>query len=438
MDRPTTVESMASRVSLPSRPSRVSAASATWQALTVYPEDLSRAAALARTRRIATLTLTGVALVFLSTFFMGTAPWVGYLRAAAEAGVIGGLADWFAVVALFRHPLGIPIPHTAIIPTSKDGLGRSMAGFVAQNFLDSELVLERLRTSAVARRVGLWLGDSSHAGAAAGHIGTVLRAVADASGQSLGGRIDEIVVENLAKAPTAEIVGRGLRQTVTDGAHRPLVDAAIDGLAKVLIENRAFLRRRLGAESPWWVPDTLDDAVFHQAWDIVNRILEEVRADPDHELRRMLDVRLAEVADRLVEDVDFGETFQTHLIELADRPEIRMAMTRAFEALTSSFSSDAERIATVLQTVGRRLVDDPDLRNRVDSWLEGVVGPLIGSAQREVEAVISLTVARWDAQETSRRLELWMGRDLQFVRINGTLVGALIGLTLHTLIDVAT
>ncbi len=409
-----------------------------WQAGGVTPEDLLRAEALASTRRRATWLLALIALVFVATFFLGDARWVGYLRATAEAGLIGGLADWFAVVALFRHPLGIPIPHTAIIPTSKDGLGRSLATFVTQNFLDPESVVERLRDSNVTERVGVWLANPDHAATASRHLHTVGAAAMEASAETLGEQIDDVILERLATAPLPQIVGRGLRQLLAEDAHRPLVGAAVQGLHRVLLENRRILRRRLGTESPWWVPETVDDAVFDRAWEVVTRLLGEVEADEHHELRRLVDAKLAEVAGRLVEDEEYGETFRRQLLALVERPEIRAAVRHAWTAMTSSFDTDTNRIRDALQQLGKRLTDDGELRARVDEWLEGVTRPLSDAAGREVEAMIAQTIERWDTEEASRRLELWMGRDLQFVRINGTLVGALIGLTLHTVIDLLT
>lgn len=401
-------------------------------------EDLERAEALAVARRRATLVLATMAAVFVSTFFLGDASWVGYLQSTAEAGLIGGLADWFAVVALFRHPLGVPIPHTAIIPTSKDGLGRSMARFVAQNFLEPELVIERLRQADVADRLGGWLRDPENAGRAAARLAHAAGTVWGSSGASLGNEIDTTVIERIEAAPLASLVGRGLEQAVRQGAHRPLVGSGVVGLRRALVDNRKLLRRRLGTESPWWVPESVDDAVFDRAWEIITRLLGEVEADEHHELRRILDERLAEIAVRLQEDEDYGAAFRAGVVELVSRPEVRSLIRSSWGSMAGSMVMDEERLATTLASLGDRLAGDADLRRRLEGWLETAAMPLSIAAGREVEGLISQTIERWDTAEAAGRLELWMGRDLQFVRINGTLVGALIGLLLHTAVHLLT
>jgi uncharacterized membrane-anchored protein YjiN (DUF445 family) len=392
-------------------------------------------ASLRRARAVATGFLVAVVALYASTFAVGDAAWVGYVQAAAEAGVIGGLADWFAVTALFRHPLGIPIPHTAIIPRSKDRLGRNLALFMAANFLDPATVRERLAVADPVRRFGRWLSVPEHAVTAAGHLSELAKSVASglASGP-VAGDIERIVGERLQVLPVAEMSGKAIEKVLESGEHREIIRSAIRGIDSTLRDQREFLRKRLGAESPWWVPESIDDVVFERAMEIAHRFLHEVATDDHHEMRRMLDVRLTELAHRLQTDPDLAERVATRVAQLAERPVVRLWIRQSWTAVVAGLTHTGEPLARALEDIGTRLATDPAIADRVETWLDELAVPVAELARREVEVLIPATVDRWDPRETSDRLEGWLGRDLQFVRINGTVVGALIGLLIHTVV----
>lgn len=409
------------------------------------PYDLDRLVGLKLARRRATGLLVGVALVFISTFLMGDATWVGFLRSTAEAGMIGGLADWFAVTALFRHPLGIPIPHTAVIPRSKDGLGRSLGEFVRENFLSPDHIVERLDSARLPHRIGTWLGDRENAELVAGHLAATLGAIAEGlDAEEIESDLERMVVERLRALPMAEMVGRAMEAALAEGQHRGVTSAAIRGIATTMDENRAALRHRLGNESPWWVPDAIDDAVFARAYETLHRFLDEMAADPEHEIRHTIDRRLAELAHRLRSDPDLARLVSDRIDELTTHPELRNWARGTWsnlaemlvEASSRPDSRLRERLTRTLVDLGRRLVADRELHTRVETWLRSLAPPLARVGQRELGDLIASTVDRWDPADTSRRLELWMGRDLQFVRINGTLVGGLAGLAIHSVVFV--
>lgn len=405
--------------------------------------DRSRAAALRRARRRATGLLAIVAVVFLSTFAMGEAAWVGFLRATAEAAMIGGVADWFAVTALFRHPLGVPIPHTAIIPRSKEGLGQNLAEFVRHNFLSPDQVVERLESADLPARLGRWLADPWHADQVSGYLAQTIAAVAEGiETDAVESDIERMVADRLRALPMAEMVGRGMEAAVREGQHRPLMHAAITGIAAAMDDNRVALRRRLGQESPWWVPSPVDDAVFQRAFDALHRFLGELAADPDHEIRKTIDARLEELAVRLQTDEALGAIVADRIDDLVAHPEFRAwsrglwsSIAKALaEASSDRGSQLRRRLTEALAGLGSRLTEDDALRARADTWLRSLAPPLAEVGQREIGDLIGVTIDRWDPHDTSRRLELWMGRDLQFVRINGTVVGGLVGLAIHALV----
>jgi uncharacterized membrane-anchored protein YjiN (DUF445 family) len=391
-------------------------------------------------RRRATLLLAAVALIFVATFWMPDTTATGYLRAFAEAGMIGGLADWFAVVALFRHPLGIPIPHTAIIPNSKEGLGRNLATFIVRNFLDPSLIVERLEHADPARSLGRWLTDPDNARAVSGQVAAVAAGLAEGlASDEVRTDFERLLQPQLARLPYAQIGSRILETTIQGGHHRPLIDAGIRGIVDAMVANRSVLRERLGDESPWWVPEQLDDAVFDRAFSALVTFLLEVAGDTGHPLRATIEAQLASLSERLESDTSLNRQVAMRMGELIETPEVGEFIDAQWRAVAQAAAEAAERpeselresIAVALSGFGQRLVADAALAERVDGWIASVAGPIAGAARREVGTLIEVTVDRWDTQDASRRLEIWMGRDLQFVRVNGTLVGGLAGLLIH-------
>jgi len=381
-----------------------------------------------------------VALVFVATFWMPDTTATGFLRAFAEAGMIGGLADWFAVVALFRHPLGIPIPHTAIIPNSKEGLGRNLATFIVRNFLDPSLIAERLDHAEPARSLGRWLTDPDNARAVSGQVAAVAAGLAEGlASDEVRTDLERVLKPQLGRLPYAEIGSRILETTVQGGHHRPLIDAGIRGIVDAMVTNRAVLRRRLGDESPWWVPEQLDDAVFDRAFGALVTFLLEVAADPEHPLRKTVEAQLSVLSERLENDHELNAQVAARMGELIETPEVGEFIDAQWRAIATAVAEAAERpeselresIAVALSGFGHRLSTDETLAERVDGWIVSVAGPVAGAARREIGTLIEVTVDRWDTRDASRRLEIWMGRDLQFVRVNGTLVGGLAGLLIH-------
>lgn len=410
-------------------------------------DEAAQVAGLARARRNATALLVLVGFGFVGAQLLPDTVAVGYLRAALEAGLVGGLADWFAVVALFRHPLGVPIPHTAVIPKSKEGLGQNLATFVEGNFLSEDQVRERIADPAHLDRVAGWLAERDNADRLVARGAVVVDAVLDAVDEAdLVERAAASLRHRLRTIPTARLLGEGLEGAVLDGRHDPLVTAALEGVVATMVSNRATLRARLGEQSPSWVPPVVDDLVFDQAELVVRRFLQQMAAEPEHDLRRALDTQLLtltkrlrterstqERVDEVVQEVITDELLQEwigrwwadvrRLVHLAARPSAAGTRLRA-------------PLVDAVLDLARRLSHDEGWRGRAQQLLAAVAAPVAAIGQREVGGMIAATVDRWDAEDTSRRLELWLGRDLQFVRINGTVVGALVGVVLHALTQV--
>jgi uncharacterized membrane-anchored protein YjiN (DUF445 family) len=361
--------------------------------------------------------------------------------------MVGALADWFAVTALFRRPMGLPIPHTAIIPAKKDALGESLGAFVQQNFLAREIILGKLRTLGVASRIGGWLASPDNAARLGENAGDALAGLGDVlRDEDIHAAVEQIVRRRVAATPAAPIAARGLELAVAGGHHQVLLEAVLRGLSRFLEDNRATLRARLGQESPWWVPETVDDVVFEKGLAVLQRFLEEVMSDPEHELRRQYDVRLRELAGRLRTDPELAARAEAMKQDLLDQPAVREWTARLGREIKSSLTDAAgdpdselrRRLQAGIVSFGDRLREDAALQAKVDGWLEHVVGYLVDQYRDELADLVTGTVRSWDTEQTSRKIELQVGRDLQWIRVNGTVVGGLAGVLIYTVAQLVT
>jgi len=395
--------------------------------------------------KMVALGLLGLAaVVYVVVTIAGAEGWLGYVQAGSEAAMVGALADWFAVTALFRHPLRIPIPHTAIIPKRKDQIGASLGEFVESNFLTQEVLGERIAGANVGMRLGGWLRQPANAAKAAEIAADALRATLEVlDDDEVQSGLERIIRARVDETPVAPLVGKGIDLTVAGGHHQRLLDATLKGLSGFLDDNRTTFRERLADESPWWVPEPIDNRIFTKIYDAVQRFLGDVAADPHHELRASIDTRVAAFAERLKSDPELLAKGEALKEELLEHPDVRAwietlwlgTKARLIEMADDPTSELRFRMVRSYQRIGERLVNEPDLQAKVDDWLQRGVGYVVENYRSEVSQLISSTVERWDGKETADKLELQVGRDLQFIRINGTVVGGLAGLAIHLLTE---
>jgi uncharacterized membrane-anchored protein YjiN (DUF445 family) len=406
-------------------------------------DDPERARDLTRMKRLATGLFLAAAAVFLACVLVGedAGAWVGYVRATAEASMVGALADWFAVTALFRHPLRLPIPHTAIIPRKKDQIGESLGTFVQQNFLTPAVVEEKLTTVDVPGRLGGFLAAPGRAERLAGDASAVVTALTQLlRDEDLEPAVAALVDRKLHETPAAPVLARVLELVVDGDRHQEVLSAALRLLARFLHENRLVFRAQLGDASPAWVPDWVDDRVFDKVFAGLQGFLEEVGAEPRHELRRSYDARLRAYVHALRTDPDTAARVEDLKKELLEHPAVRAwsgsLWTNAKNAvLTAAADPDSElrtRVAALISDGARLLQTDPTVRELVQRHAHRIAGYLVERFSGDLAELVSSTVARWDTEETSRRIELQVGRDLQWIRVNGTVVGGLAGLVIYT------
>lgn len=407
--------------------------------ITPAPEaDAARRRALRQMRGVALGLLLLAAVVYVVT--RDQDGFLGYVNAGAEASMVGAIADWFAVTALFRHPLGLPVPHTALIPKRKDDLGRGLEEFVGENFLQPQVIAERVRSAEPTRRLGEWAAHPEHARrvvAEASEVARIgLRKIEDRHIVEL---VEQVLVPRFREEPIAPVLGTFVVEAVRDDLHHGLVDLAVAELHGWLVDNHETFTEVLSERAPWWAPERLNEAVTGRLHAEAVRWLADIRDDPQHRARAALDSLLAQLGDDLLSDpatMQRAENLKNRLLEHPQFAATAISLWQALRnvlvgALGEPDSALAVRLHEEVVTVAERLRDDPELQRRLDQVLTDVVVFAVERYGREVTSVITQTIERWDGREAAERIELHVGRDLQFIRINGTVVGGIVGVVIH-------
>ena len=366
--------------------------------------------------------------------------WAGWLHAFSEAGMVGALADWFAVVALFRHPMGIPIPHTAIIPRRKNEIGDSLARFVADHFLAPDVVRTRLATVNIAENAALWLKSPR------GHERVV--ELFSRSFRSLVGALNEEEVRHfitrlanrqLKQANLAPLLGQTLEWLIEDGRHQQMLTRSLQFSLVLLHDNRDLIRGNVQRESPWWLPGFVDDKIVVQMLDRIETLLLEMSLDPDHPLREDFNGWMEQWAHDLQNDVEYrrlGDQLKSGLLENRELQDYFYALWQDLvegleQGLSDPDSPLRAELGRLITGFADELERDADMQLWLNAWLLDSIVALVDENREAISSLISDTVRTWDAVETSQRVEAAIGRDLQFIRVNGTLVGGLVGVVIH-------
>jgi len=414
-----------------------------------HVDSTTRANDLRKMKRLATgLLLVATAIFLISRWWeVNDGPtWIGYVRAMAEAGMVGALADWFAVTALFRHPLGIPIPHTAIIPRKKDMIGDSLGDFVGENFLSEDVVRDKIARVEVSSRVGAWIGQEANADRITAELATAARGVVTVlRDEDVQDVIEQVLVRKLMEKPIGPPLGTVLEGVLADGAHHRMVDLVCDRAYDWVVANQEMVLRIVHERAPSWSPRFVDDLIADKLFLEVQNFAWAVKTDPEHPLRKAIDTFLVEFATDLQRDPDTIERAERIKQQIVAHPEVQRFIGQAWgtvkglilDAAADPSSALRTRVRDGLVSFGTRLSTDAELRGKLDGWLADAAGYVVRHYRGEITTLITDTVSRWDAEETSRKVELQVGRDLQFIRINGTVVGALAGLVIYTVGQVA-
>lgn len=394
---------------------------------------------LRRMKRIPLLLLFLMVLLFAATMH-SPAWWAGWLHAFAEAGMVGALADWFAVVALFRHPLGLPIPHTAIIPNRKNDIGESMSRFVAEHFLEPDVVRGKLQRTNLAVFVVGWLKSERGRKSVEDLSAAVLRWALGALHEKRVRRfLSRLSSRQLANVSLAPLLGTTLSWLVRGQRHQQILTQVLRYAIELVHDNRDAIRSRVQQESPWWVPGFIDDRILRKMLERIEQQLFEMALDQEHPLRGQFNQWVQKLAHDLKNNPAhrrLGDEFKQQLLA---NDELQDYLYGLWRELAHNIETDIEQPESAIrQHIGRWLVNvaeelegDADMQAWVNAWLVESLTQVVGRNRAQIASLISDTVRSWDGEDTSRRVELAIGRDLQFIRINGTLVGGLVGLLIH-------
>ena len=409
------------------------------------PSNEAERRRILRNHKIFVTSLLGLmAVIFLSCSWWqshGAPAWVGYVRAAAEAGMVGGLADWFAVTALFRYPMGLPIPHTAIIPNKKDQVADALSEFVSENFLNARTITQKVMEANLPQRVGTWLTRPASAERVSQEVGDftvrVVRGIDPADAEAF---INTQLIDRLAEPTWGPPVGRALEGFIADGKAEPIVEdilawsrAKLDGMEQsivTLIDDRM----------PRWAPKFAKDLVGEKVYTELVKFMAEVDRDPNHEARRAIRRQLSQFAQDLQFDSQMITRVEALKGDVMGSTAVTSAASSMWEQLADTIVANAtdpesmlrRKVADAAAEWGGKLANDPEVRASAEQKLEKVVHFAAENGADQIVGIIAETIQRWDGAEASDKIELMVGKDLQFIRLNGTIVGALAGLAIYT------
>jgi len=393
-------------------------------------------------QRLATALLVAmVALLVLTELFEGRHPLLPWVQAFAAAATVGAIADWFAVVALFHHPLGLPLPHTAIVARNKDRIGESLGRFVEQNFLTAENVVRKLGQRNLSLEAARWLSRPENAAEVAGLLCAFVPQLVDALGDEDVKRLfDRSVGSQLRKIDLAEAASAILVTLTAGGRHQALLDRALIALENGLLANQAEIARKFGDASKY-TPRVLDRFIVAKFVAGIIGLLHEVARNPEHEMRRAFDQATARFIERLATEPEYrvhAEAFKQALLDHLEREKYYQVVwedlrMRVQSDLAAEDSRIRRHLGETLVKLGTGLAEDAGLQVKLNGWLLHTVETAVVRHRHQVSALITEVVRGWDAREVSEKMELEIGKDLQYIRINGTLVGGVAGLAIHAL-----
>jgi uncharacterized membrane-anchored protein YjiN (DUF445 family) len=394
-------------------------------------------------RALATAMLAGMAAIFIAaTRLDHLHPAWGFVRAFAEAGLVGGVADWFAVTALFRHPLGLPIPHTAIIPRNKDRIGDALASFLKDNFLTASVVARRMRNVDVAGAIGRFLALPPGGGRLRQGGSRLLADILEALDQEkLGGMVKAAVAERMRRVEISPLLGQTLEAAITEERHVPLVDGIVTWAGRTLDANEDLIRNMVHQRAGWILKLAgLDAKLADAIVDGLRKLTIDMALDPHHPLRAKAEEGLARLAEGLRADPELQARVEGWKNEMIENPAVADWLGGIWEnsragLLKGARDPDAAlagKFGEALRQLGETLQQEPRLKAAINQFARRAIVGIVASYGDGIVTLVSDTVRAWDARTVSDRLEGAVGRDLQYIRINGTLVGGLVGLAIHS------
>ena len=396
---------------------------------------------LNRMKLSATGLLAGVTLIFLVMVLLPVHNfWTELVQATAEAAMVGAMADWFAVTALFRHPMGLKIPHTAIIPTSKDQIGERLGQFFQHNFLTGDAITNKLQSMNIAGRVAAWLKTPSNKDQLANIVSKGLAGIVRAIDDESVHRVIRNAIENrLGKVPLTPVLGKFLENILTDNKRKHLIRGIMKMSGRLLKDYEIPIRIKIAEETPWWFPAPIDDKIYDRIVTMISQLKDNLEVNHSNPLYEQFD----NLIDQLINDlkhseafIERGEMMKTELLDDTLSGDLPIKVWHTIKSRLilhegESSSATHEPIARGLMEIGEALSHDLAMQDRLNNGIETGIRHLINQYGDEIGKLIAHTVKGWDGESTAQRIELQVGKDLQYIRINGTIIGGLVGLFIH-------
>lgn len=394
-----------------------------------------------RIRRVATGLLFLMAFVFVvSKLLQPDYPYLSFVRAFAEAAMVGALADWFAVTALFRRPLNLPIPHTAIIPNNKDRIGESVANFLEHNFMTRDVLRDELKQIDFAGAVAGWLAIPANRRALSEQIvkgvPAFFRLVED---EDIGRFMQKAITETLRNIKGAPMLGEVLEILVVNGRHQLLFDHFIVWAANALERNKPLIRQKVHERTPRWMPRVLDEKLYERILEETQHILEEMQ-DEDSEWRLRFQIAMEDLIEKLKTSPEYHAKLENFIGQALNHPMFHSYVQQIWLDVKARFIADAAspdsnalaQLDNAARIFSDALSQDKAVQLKLNQWILEFSVDVIARRRGDIASLVKRVIQKWDAETVSRKFELYVGKDLQYIRINGTLVGGLVGLLLHT------
>lgn len=405
-------------------------------------KDANKRTELGQMKFVATALLGVVTVIYVAaTLFEGQSLWVGFVAATAEAAMVGAIADWFAVTALFRHPLNLKVPHTAIIPRRKDSIAEHFGNFVQRNFLTEQVISDKLHSMNLAEKIARWMSQPENSAIIANQVTIGLAGIMQImSDEDIQEMIERSVQSQIRSTRIAPILGNLLSLVISGQRKQELFEGTVQFGAHILEENKDVIQEKIAEETPKWFPEAVDKAIYKKVVDVTEKTLREIDSNPDHPFRQRFDSVLDKFLDDLKHSPEIQAKEEALKEELLQQPVVQDFASTLWvdikrSVLEHSTDPNAEFRAAVQHGItqfGKTLLKDSVLLAKTNRWLEAGAIFLTQEYGHEAAHLISETVKKWDAQSASDKIELEIGKDLQFIRINGTIVGGLAGLLIHS------
>ena len=408
------------------------------------PHTQEKLARLRGMQRLATALLVAMLIVLaLSVAFEDWHPWLKWVQAFAAAATVGAIADWFAVVALFHHPLGLPLPHTAIVPRNKDRIGDSLGHFVEHNFLTAANVVHKLEQRNLSVESARWLARPENADDIAARLCTFLPGMLNALGDEDVKRLfDRAITSQIHKIDLADVASGMLSTLTAGGRHQALLDRALRSMERWLVTNQAMLTDKFSAASKY-TPRVFDRYIVSRFIAGIIALAHEVAQNPEHDIRRQFDAATEQFIDKLATSPEYrmhAEALKQELLTHLEREKYyQIVWDDIRERLKADVAGEHSvvrgHVREIVRKLGAGLADDEALQTKINAWILQTVDRVVVRHRHQVSALITEVVRGWDTREVTQKMELEIGKDLQYIRINGTLVGGLVGVLLHAVTE---